>query len=267
MANEKGIVWFDLETTGINTVKDRIIEICMVKEVPGEETKTYKTLVQPDCGTKSHPEAQDKHGITEEDLEDAPTFKEIAREVVDFIGDHALGGYNILYFDIPFLVEELMKAGIVFDHRNRAVVDPWIIYSKYESRNLENAYKKFTGKTLDGAHRAEADIRATMEIFYKQKELYTEMPDGIEEIDKEVNKRSQTVDLSGKYKFQAVAKSGKSEIVFNFGKHKGRPFREVYEVDKRYLQWMIDKGEFSKETKIITQKLITKMEAEHIKQL
>ena len=93
------------------------------------------------------------------------------------------------------------------------------------------------------------------------------MPDGIEEIDKEVNKRSQLVDLSGKYKFQAVAKSGKSEIVFNFGKHKGRPFREVYEVDKRYLQWMIDKGEFSKETKIITQKLISKMEAEHIKEL
>ena len=260
MANEKGIVWFDLETTGINTVKDRIIEICMVKEVPGEETQTYKTLVRPDCGTKSHPEAQDKHGITEEHLKDAPIFKEIAREVVDFIGDHALGGYNILYFDIPFLVEELMKAGIVFNHRNRPVVDPWIIYSKYDSRNLENAYKKFTGKTLEGAHRAEVDIRATMEIFEKQKELYKEMPDTTEEIDKEVNKRSETVDLSGKYKFKAIPNSGRSEIVFNFGKHKGRPFKEVYEMDNRYLHWMIDKGEFSKETKIITRKLIDKIE-------
>jgi DNA polymerase-3 subunit epsilon len=262
MTQEKGIVWFDLETTGINTVKDRIIEICMVKEIPGEETLTYKTLVQPDCGTKSHPEAQDKHGITEEDLIDAPTFKEIAKEVLEFIGDHDLGGYNVLYFDIPFLVEEFMKAGLIFNHRGKSVVDPFLIYSRYESRNLETAYTKYTGKTLEGAHRAEADIRATMEIFEKQKELYTNMPDNVEEIDKEVNKRDGRLDLSGKYKFASNPSTGKTEIMFNFGKYKGRPFKEVYEADKRYLQWMIDKGEFSIETKVITRKLIERMESE-----
>tara|TARA_R100000655_G_scaffold30969_2_gene62252 strand:- start:1384 stop:2169 length:786 start_codon:yes stop_codon:yes gene_type:complete len=261
MANQKGIVWFDLETTGINPLSDRIIEICMVKELPGKEPEVYQSLVQPDCGATSHPEAEDKHGITAEMLKDAPTFKEIAKDIVDFIGDSDLGGYNVLYFDIPFLVEELMKAGIVFNHRSKKVIDPFLIYSRYESRNLETAYKKYTGKTLEGAHRAEVDIKATMEIFYKQKELYTEMPDSVEEIDKVVNKRDGIVDLSRKYKFE------NGEVLFNFGKHKGRPFKEVYEVDQRYLDWMIDKGEFSKETKIITKKLKARMQSERLENL
>ena len=254
----KGIVWFDLETTGINPLSDRIIEICMVKEIEGKDPEVYQTLVQPDCGATSHPEAEDKHGISAEMLKNAPTFKEVAKDITDFIGDCDLGGYNVLWFDIPFLVEELMKAGIVFNHRGRSVIDPFLIYSRYEARNLETAYKKYTGKTLEGAHRAEVDIKATMEIFYKQKELYSEMPDTVKEIDEIVNKRSEIVDLSRKYKLQ------NGEILFNFGKHKGVPFKKVYETDQRYLDWIIEKGEFSKETKIITKKLKEKMQSEKL---
>ena len=96
----KGIVWFDLETTGINPLSDRIIEICMVKEIEGKDPEVYQTLVQPDCGATSHPEAEDKHGISAEMLKNAPTFKEVAKDITDFIGDCDLGGYNVLWFDI-----------------------------------------------------------------------------------------------------------------------------------------------------------------------
>ena len=261
MDKAKSIVWFDLETTGVNTATDRIIEICMIKtDLDGNETDRFYSLVNPGPNVEWRQEAIDKHGITPDTLEDQNRFEYIAKEVVDFIGDSDLGGYNALYFDIPMLTEELMRAGIVFNHRSRAVIDPFLIYSKYERRDLSTAYTKYTGKTLEGAHRAENDIRATMEIFQAQRKLY-DMPQTVEEIDKVVNESRQTqVDLSGKFKFAEI--NGKREIIFNFGKWNGKPFREVYETDSRYIEWMIDKGEFSKETKIIARKLLEKMRAE-----
>jgi DNA polymerase-3 subunit epsilon len=193
-------------------------------------------------------------------LEDQDRFEFIAKEVMDFIGDSDLGGYNALYFDIPMLTEEFMRAGLVFNPRGKAVIDPFIIYSKYERRDLSTAYTKYTGKTLEGAHRAETDIRATMEIFQAQRKLY-DMPGSAVEIDQVVNESRQTqVDLSGKFKFAEI--NGKKEVVFNFGKWMGKPFKEVYEADSRYIEWMIDKGEFAKETKIIARKLVEKMKAE-----
>lgn len=258
---DKSIVWFDLETTGVNTATDRIIEICMIKtDFEGNEISSFYSLVNPGPEVEWRQEAIDKHGITSSDIKDQDKFEYIAREVVDFIGDSHLGGYNALYFDIPMLTEELMRAGIVFNHRKHAVLDPFIIYSKYERRDLSTAYAKYTGKTLEGAHRAEADIRATMEIFQAQRSLY-DMPSTPEEIDKVVNEsRQNQVDLGGKFKFAEV--NGKREIVFNFGKWSGKPFREVYEADARYIEWMIDKGEFAKETKIIARKLVEKMKTE-----
>lgn len=255
------IVWFDLETTGINTATDRIIEICMIKtDFDGNEISSFHSLVNPGPGVEWRQEAIDKHGITPDVLKGHKGFEFIAKDVVDFIGDSHLGGYNALYFDIPMLTEELMRAGIVFNYRNRAVLDPFLIYSKYERRDLSTAYTKYTGKTLEGAHRAEADIRAAMEIFQAQRRLYT-MPQTPEEIDKEVNESRQTqVDLSGKFKFAEF--NGKREVIFNFGKWAGKPFREVYEMDARYIEWLIDKGEFAKETKIIAKKLLEKMKAE-----
>ena len=158
-----------------------------------------------------------------------------------------------------------MRCGIVFNHRNRAVIDPFLIYTNYEKRDLTTTYKKYTGKDLDGAHRAEADVRATMEIFQAQRKLYP-MPQTAEEIDKEVNtRRADQVDLSGKLKFAEV--DGKRTIVFNFGKHKDIPFKTVYVNDARYLSWIIEKGEFSQELKIICKKLIAKFKAEENKNI
>jgi DNA polymerase-3 subunit epsilon len=263
MEQEKNIVWFDLETTGINTATDRIIEICLIKTDPrGNELSRFYSRFNPGPDVEIRPEAFEKHGISLDLLSDEDSFSYIAPEIVEFIGDSDLGGYNILYFDLPLLVEELMRAGIVFDYRSRNVIDPFLIYTKYESRNLESAYKKFTGKTLEGAHAAEVDIRATMEIFAKQKEVYN-MPQTAEEIDKAVceNRRDQ-VDLGGKFKF--VELDGKREIVFNFGKWKGQSFRRVYEQDARYIEWMVDKGEFHRETKIIAKKLLERSRAEKL---
>jgi DNA polymerase III subunit epsilon len=262
MTKVNNVVWFDLETTGVNTSSDRIIEIAMIKtDSDGNEIGSFQSLVNPGPGIVSSPEAIDKHGITPEMLEDQDSFDYIAKEVLEFIGDSDLGGYNALYFDVPMLVEEFMRSGIAFQHRQRAIIDPFLIYSKYERRDLSTAYKKYTGKDLEGAHRADTDIRATMEIFQKQKELY-DMPQTATEIDEVVNEaRKDQVDLSGKYKFAEI--NGKREIIFNFGKNKGKAFKEVYETDSRYIQWIIDKGEFSKEVKIISRKLMEKMRAEN----
>lgn len=259
----KSIVWFDLETTGVNTVTDRIIEICLIKtDLEGNHIETFQTLVNPGRNAVMSPGAEEKHGISMDDLSEYEEFYFYAKEIYDFIGDSHLGGYNILYFDIPMLVEEFSRAGIAFNHRSHKVIDPFIIYTKYEPRNLESYYKRLTGKTLEGAHRAEADILATVEIFEKQKELYPISHYSIDELDDEVNdKRRDMVDLSGKLKFEDI--NGNRTIVFNFGKWKGTPFREVYEKDSRYIDWIIDKGEFAQETKIICRKLLNRMQREN----
>ena len=254
----KDIVWFDLETTGLSTSKDRIIEICMIKtDEFNNEKEKYYTLVNPGPNVDIAPGAQEKHGISIEELEYKPLFSEIATQVYEFIKGCDLGGYNILRFDLPMLIEELMRCNIIINHRKINVIDPLLIYSTYESRQLEAAYKKYTGKDLKDAHKAESDIRATMEIFLKQKDLY-DMPLTAEEIDKEVNTyRQDTVDLDGKFKFIDTEDGGK-DIVFNFGKHSGTSVKEVCKKDARYMSWIITKGEFSKETKIIADKLLKK---------
>ena len=262
MENEKSIVWLDLETTGVNTVTDRIIEICLIKtDLHGNEIGKFYSLVNPGSDIEIKPEAFAKHGISKQDLEDQDGFGFIASEIISFIGDSYLGGYNILYFDIPMLVQEFLRAGVVFEYRDRPVIDPFLIYTKYEPRNLESVYKRLTGKELEGAHRAENDILATIEIFEKQREIY-ELPGTIEELDSFVNEsRKDMVDISGKLKFAEV--NGKKEIVFNFGKWKGISFRKVFEKDKNYIEWMYDKGEFSKDTKIIVKKLLDKCRQEN----
>ena len=257
------VVWFDVETTGVNVVLDRIIEISLVKTTTeGEVISTYESLVNPG-GVESRPEALEKHGITQEMLRDAPQFSQIAKEIVDFIGDSDLAGYNALRFDIPILVEELYRAGIPFNHRGRAIIDPFRIMSHYEPRDLGSTYKRLTGRDLEGAHRAQADVEATIEIFAAQRRLYPAMSDNIADIDREVNDlRADQVDLAGKLKFAEV--NGKREIVFNFGKWQGVPFRQVYEEDRRYIEWLVDKGEFSQETKIIAKKLLARMQSERL---
>jgi len=259
------IIWFDLESTGINTTQDRIIEICMIKKTfAGDEIERFHSYVNPD-GVESRPEAIEKHGITAEMLADKPKFKEIAKEVNDFIGDCDMGGYNILFFDIPMLTEELFRAGIPFNHRKRRVIDPFLIQTAYEPRDLSSTYKRMTGKVLENAHAAEADIEATIEIFDCQKTAYA-LPNSAVEIEEaSIKNRKTQVDLANKFKIAEV--NGKDQIIFNFGKWKGKTFKNVYEEDSSYIDWMINKGDFSLETKIIAKKLIGRMQAERLEKI
>lgn len=261
----KNVVWFDIETTGLSTSKDRIIEICLIKtDFEGQELDKFYSLVNPE-GVPSRPEALEVHGIQDRDLLDAPTFRELAPVILEFTEGCDLGGYNMLYFDLPLLVEEMMRAGKVFKWRDRNMLDPFLIQTQYEPRDLGSTYKRMTGKELQGAHGAEADVRATAEIFAKQLDAYG-MPRSASAIHGEVlNDRSDMVDLSRKFKLGTV--NGRAEVVIDFGKWKGKSFRHVYEQDAKYIDWMIDKGEFTLETKIIAKKLLARMQAERLEHM
>ena len=257
---EKDIIWFDLESTGINTATDRVIEICMIKKTSlGKEIERFQSYVNPE-GMESRPEAIEKHGITPEMLADKPTFKTIAKKVNDFIGDCDLGGYNILYFDIPLLTQELFRSGIPFNHRSRKIIDPFLIQTAYEPRDLSSTYQRMTGKVLENAHAAEADIEATIEIFDCQKAKYS-LPASHAEIEESsIKNRKDQVDLANRFKIAEI--DGKREIVFNFGKNKGKIFKDVFSEDASYIDWMINKGDFALETKIIAKKLVARIQKE-----
>lgn len=250
----KNIVWFDVETTGLDMLNDRIIQIYLCKtDFEGNVIAEFQTYVNPD-GVKSHPNAIEKHGITDEFLLDYDKFSYIAPEINEFIGDCDLGGYNIVNFDIPFLMEELMRAGIVFNYRGRNILDPLTIYRKSEPRDLGSAYKKFTGKTLEGAHDAANDVLATIEIFNAQKSVY-DLPSSATEIDKIFNEgKDDYLDLGRKFKL-VVSEEGVKQVYMTFGKYKDRLVSDVVSMDPNYIDWIINKGQFSSETKIICKKL------------
>lgn len=241
---ERPVVFFDLETTGVEIINDRIIEICMVKLHPDGTTEKWYSKINPE-GRLSRPEALEKHKITDEELLDCPTFSEVAPEIHLFFEDSDLGGYNVLRFDLPILCEEFMRAGIPFPYRTKKVIDSYLILAKMEPRKLEDVYTKYTGKVLENAHSAEDDILATIEIFQKQNELY-DLPENLEELEKMTADRSSSIDLSGKYKYQ----DGK--VMVCFGKHQGKTFKEAHDLDSSYFEWVKTSDTFSKDTKAVT---------------
>lgn len=240
---EKSTVWFDLETTGTDIVNDRIIEACFIKINPDGTKEVLNHLINPG-DRESSPGAIEKHKITAEMLHDKPTFSEVAQEIYDFIGDSHLGGYNIIRFDVPFLSEEFYRAGIPFNWRRRRIIDPYVIYAKYEPKTLEGAYKRYTGNELKGAHRAEADIEATIEVFMKQQEMHP--LDGTDH----TQVAEGSLDLEGKF-----IKDDEG-VKVNFGKYKDRFFKDILQLDPGYFDWMIKKADFSRDTKIVCSKLI-----------
>jgi DNA polymerase-3 subunit epsilon len=255
MILKKPIVFFDLESTGLSLSEDRVIEIGMIKIHPDNTRETYSKRVNPD----GHPISEgafDKHKISAEDLEFEPKFKDIAKEVYDFINGCDLGGYNCKRFDVPLLVEEFIRVKIFYNPRNITIYDSFEIYSKLEPRTLEATYKRFTGKTLDNAHSADADIEATIEVFEKQIE-YFKLPQEIEKINEILDAPNNKIDLAGK-----LIKNDKNEIIFSFGKHKGSTIQEVYKTDKGYYSWIVDKSKMTRETKIIFSKVIKKLSTE-----
>ncbi len=228
----KPICFFDLETTGVNITTDRIVEISILKVFPNKKEESKTWLVNPTI--KIPKEVTAIHGISDADVANKPTFKEIAKDVYNMIKDADLGGFNSNRFDIPLLAEELLRANIDFDMKNRLAVDVQTIYHKMEQRTLSAAYNFYCKKTLDGAHSAEADTRATFEVLKAQVEKYDNVENNIKFL-AEFSSRKQFADFAG---FIVYNKDGNE--CFSFGKYKGKPVEEVLQADPGYFGWILN---------------------------
>lgn len=235
----KPIAFIDLETTGINPGSDRIVEIAIIKILTDGTRSVKRKLLNPEMPIPRG--ASDVHGITDEMVKDAPTFKQVAQELKQMLDGCDLAGYNSNRFDIPLLMEEFMRATVEFDMRNRKLLDVQNIFHKMEPRTLSAAYKFYCSKNLEAAHSAEADASATYEILLAQLEKYPDLGTSIESILK-VMGEDQIVDFARRF----VMENGTE--IFNFGKYKGRPVSDVLRSEPQYYDWMM-KGDFPQHTK------------------
>lgn len=246
------LVFFDLETTGINIAEDRVIEYAFIKLMPDGSQKTKIGRVNPE---RPIPSATTLiHGIKDEDVKESPTFKQIAKTLAQFLEGCDLAGFNIVRFDVPLLAEEFLRADINFDMQRRKIIDLQTIFHLMEPRNLAAAYKFYCGKTLENAHSAEADTRVCLSILEAQVERY----EGEVRQDKSGKdyvpvrndmealaqlSRSNRVDLAGRMVYNP-----EGVPVFNFGKHKNAPVLEVLSKNPQYYDWMM-RSSFPLETK------------------
>jgi DNA polymerase-3 subunit epsilon len=253
MKINKPIAFFDLETTGVNISTDRIIEICIVRVSPPNETVEVKTFrVNP--GMPIPDQSSSIHGIYDKDVADKPTFPEIAQQVFQFMKDCDLGGFNSIRFDIPLLIEEFFRAGIEFDITKRKLIDSQRIFHLMEPRTLGAAYKFYCNKDLENAHSAEADTLATYHILKAQIARYADkqVKDAEGKVSVPIKNDMQVlhdfsvgnmVDLAGR-----MVLSDKGEELFNFGKYKGMKVKDTLLKDPMYYDWIM-KGDFPQDTK------------------
>ncbi len=224
------ICFFDLETTGTDISRDRIVEISVLKVYPNGNKESRTWLVNPERPIP--PQTIAFHGITDEKVANEPTFKELAAPIYNMIKDSDLGGYNSDRFDIPLLAEEMLRAGVDFDMKNRVSVDVQTIFHKKEERTLSAAYKFYCGQVLENAHSAEADTNATYEILKSQLDRYGDLQNDIKALS-EFTTRKITVDFAG---FIILDKDG--DEIFTFGKHKGAKVEKVLEQEPGYFGWI-----------------------------
>jgi DNA polymerase-3 subunit epsilon len=226
------IVFFDLETTGINVASDRIVEISYLKIFPNgnEESKTMR--VNPTIPIP--PKVTEIHGITDDDVKNEPTFNELAKNIAKILEGSDIAGYNSNKFDIPLLAEEMLRANIDIDLKKRKFVDVQVIFLKKEPRTLGAAYEFYCNKQLINAHSAEADTRATYEILQSQLEKYTDLENDIDKLS-EFSSHNQNADFAGR-----IIYDEKGVERFNFGKYKGLTVDEVFEKDPAYYGWMMN---------------------------
>jgi DNA polymerase-3 subunit epsilon len=234
------ICFFDLETTGIDVAKDRIVEISIFKVYPNGNKESKTWLVNPTIPIP--PQSTAVHGITNEKVANEPTFKELATQVNNMIKDSDLGGYNSDRFDIPLLAEELLRAEVDFDMKNRVSVDVQTIFHKKEERTLSAAYKFYCNESLTNAHSAEADTLATYEILKAQLDRYEDLENDIKTLS-EYTTRKRFVDFAG-----FIALNAEGQEIFTFGKHKGALVDNVLEKEPGYFGW-IQNAEFPLYTK------------------
>lgn len=226
----KPICFFDLETTGIQVAKDRIVEISILKVFPNGNKESKTWLVNPEMDIPAETSAI--HGITNEKVANEPTFKELAPQVYQMIKDSDLGGFNSDRFDIPLLAEEMLRAGVDFDMKNMITVDVQTIFHKKEQRTLSAGYQFYCGKSLENAHSAEADTMATYEILLAQLDKYEDLENDVKKLS-EFTTRKRNADFAG---FIIYNKEGKE--AFSFGKHKGRLVEDVLEKEPGYYGWI-----------------------------
>ncbi|MDE7407890.1 MAG: 3'-5' exonuclease, partial [Muribaculaceae bacterium] len=236
----KPIVFFDLETTGTNLQSDRIVEISYIKVYPNGKELEKTIRVNP--GMPIPAEATAVHHITDEDVADAPLFKQVAKEIAQVFVGSDIGGFNSNKFDVPLLNEEFIRADVDFDFTKCRFVDVQTIFHKLEQRTLSAAYRFYCHKELDGAHSANADTRATYEVLKAQLDMYDQLQNDIAFLST-FSSQNKNVDLAGR-----IVYNDKGQEVFNFGKYKGKPVEEVFNHDTGYYGWMMQ-GDFPANTK------------------
>jgi DNA polymerase-3 subunit epsilon len=251
----RSIAIFDLETTGLSITTDRIVEIAIIRiEIDGSESEFIRR-VNPEIPIPT--EVSAIHGIFDKDIADSPTFEEIAEEVVQFIGDSDLAGYNSNKFDIPVLAEELMRAGCDFDVSSRRFVDVQNIFHKMEQRTLAAAYQFYCEKPMENAHNALYDARVTLDVFRAQLDRYDTLENNVDYL--------STFSKAGNYNLLdfagRLAINEHGEAIYNFGKHKGKTIREVMRIEPGYYGWMLD-ADFPLYTKKCLRAEMDKIKAE-----
>jgi len=250
---KKPIVFFDLETTGVDVAKDRIVEISILKLHPNGKKEVKTRRVNPEMPIPKV--TSEIHGIYDEDVKEEPTFKAMAKSLATFIGNSDLAGFNSNKFDVPLLVEEFLRVGVDFEIEGRSLVDVQNIFHKMEQRTLVAAYKFYCGKDLTNAHSAEADNIATFDVLEAQIERYDELENNVNFLS-DFSRRTNNADLMGRIVF-----NDENIEVFNFGKHKGTPVATVLERDPSYYKWMMN-GDFP----LYTKKVLTAIKLRNFNQ-
>ncbi len=247
----KPICFFDLETTGVNVAKDRIVEISILKVFPNGNKESKTWLVNPEM--EIPPAVVAVHGISNERVANEPTFKELSKEIYTMIKDSDLGGFNSDRFDIPLLAEEMLRAEVDFDMKHMVSVDVQTIFHKMEKRTLGAAYKFYCNKDLEDAHSAEADTLATYEVLLSQLDRYSDLENNVKKLS-EFTTRKQSLDFAG---FIGVDEN--DNPTFAFGKHKGKTVDEVLEKEPGYFGWILN-ADFPLYTKkVLTQLKLSKL--------
>ena len=249
---EKPIVFFDLETTGVSIATDRIVEIAILKVFPNGNKESKTWLVNPEIEIPQG--ATDVHGITNEKVVTEPTFKELAPAINKMIEGCDLAGFNSNRFDIPLLAEELMRAGIDFDMKNRKAIDVQVIFHKKEQRTLSAGYQFYCGKELEGAHGAEADTNATYEILLAQLDKYNDIENSVDALS-EYSTHGERADFAG-----FILMNEDKQEIFSFGKYKGRTVEEVLKENPGYNNW-IQNADFPLYTKKVLREIKERMSA------
>jgi len=246
---QRPIAFFDLETTGVDAAKDRIIEIAVIKLHPGGGRDTWVRRVNPEMPIPAS--STEIHGISDEDVKNAPVFRQIAHELKQFLHNCDLGGYNSNKFDLPVLAEEFLRAGLTVDFKDRKLVDVQQVFFKMEARTLSAAYAFYCNRQLVNAHSAEADVIATVDILEAQLDRYPDLAKDVKGLH-EFTGGDDFVD----YARRIILKNGIP--VFNFGKHKGIAVEEVFKKEPQYYDWMMQ-ADFPLHTKQCISEILNKM--------